>query len=345
MIIERVKPLLPDRHPQRELFVCDVADVVFKDDIGSMEHPVFALATQRDTNIRCYEHGNVKLEVIPSGLGHATIFDKDILIYAVSHLMAAKNAGAQISQTINMSARDLLVVTNRNTGGRDYKELENAMTRLSGTRLRTNIETDKEGETNIFGIVESAMIKYHPQTGRATGLHIKLSDWYYRAILGNEVLTLHPDYFRLRKPIERRIYELARKHCGSQQSWQVLSATLLKKTGSTGSEAKFREALREIARHNHLPDYTIELDENAYKVTFRSRKLAVSHTDMPITAYGFKAETFEDARNALNGWDVQHVFEAWIAWFKENGMEAPRSADAAFVGFCCKWYEKRGAPR
>ncbi|MCA9184408.1 MAG: replication initiator protein A [Pirellulaceae bacterium] len=28
------------------------------------------------------------------------------------------------------------------------------------------------------------------------------------------MLTLHRDYFRLRKPLERRVYEIARKHCG-----------------------------------------------------------------------------------------------------------------------------------
>jgi hypothetical protein len=38
---------------------------------------------------------------------------------------------------------------------------------------------------------------------------------------GKEVLTLHRDYFRLRKPLERRMYELARKHCGQQATWSI----------------------------------------------------------------------------------------------------------------------------
>ena len=41
---------------------------------------------------------------------------------------------------------------------------------------------------------------------------VSLSDWMYNAVLGHEVLTLHRDYFRLRKPLERRVYEIARKH-------------------------------------------------------------------------------------------------------------------------------------
>jgi hypothetical protein len=39
----------------------------------------------------------------------------------------------------------------------------------------------------------------------------------YNAVAGFEVLTLHRDYFRLRKPMERRIYELARKRA----NWRI----------------------------------------------------------------------------------------------------------------------------
>jgi plasmid replication initiation protein len=50
---------------------------------------------------------------------------------------------------------------------------------------------------------------------------VTLSDWLFRAVLAKSVLTLSRDYFRLRKPLERRIYELARKHCGRQPEWRV----------------------------------------------------------------------------------------------------------------------------
>src|SRR3546814_14372419 len=46
------------------------------------------------------------------------------------------------------------------------------------------------------------------------------SDWLFKMVEGRSVLTLHRDYFRLRKPLERRIYELARKHCGAQEKWR-----------------------------------------------------------------------------------------------------------------------------
>ncbi|MFD2579593.1 hypothetical protein ACFSTD_15405 [Novosphingobium colocasiae] len=34
-------PLLPVRHPNQDLFICDVLDAIPKDDMASMEHPVF----------------------------------------------------------------------------------------------------------------------------------------------------------------------------------------------------------------------------------------------------------------------------------------------------------------
>ena len=34
-------PRLPDRHPIQDFFICDVTDAIPKDDMGSMEHPIF----------------------------------------------------------------------------------------------------------------------------------------------------------------------------------------------------------------------------------------------------------------------------------------------------------------
>jgi len=48
--------------------------------------------------------------VTPSVRGLATIHDKDILIFWISQLMAALNAGRTTSRTIQLKAHDLLVV-------------------------------------------------------------------------------------------------------------------------------------------------------------------------------------------------------------------------------------------
>ena len=58
--------LLPQRHPNHDLFICDVLDAIPKDDMASMEHPIFSLATKADTRVLRYENKNVVVEIAPS---------------------------------------------------------------------------------------------------------------------------------------------------------------------------------------------------------------------------------------------------------------------------------------
>lgn len=49
--------LLPVRHPQPDLFICDVADAVLKDVTQQMEHPFYSLSKKPVTSVSRYEHG------------------------------------------------------------------------------------------------------------------------------------------------------------------------------------------------------------------------------------------------------------------------------------------------
>ena len=73
-------PLLPDRYPQQDLFVCDIVDAAPKGDIASMEHPVFSLATKPDFKARKYQNGETFIKISPSPKGLATVHDRDVLI-------------------------------------------------------------------------------------------------------------------------------------------------------------------------------------------------------------------------------------------------------------------------
>src|ERR1700759_1593696 len=97
----------------------------------------------------------VKIAILPSALGLATIHDKDILIYCISQLVAKMNSGAELQRTLHLKAYDLLVSTNRNTDGRGYEQLEAALDRLSGTRIKTNIKTADEEQKDGFGLIET----------------------------------------------------------------------------------------------------------------------------------------------------------------------------------------------
>ncbi|MBD1877128.1 MULTISPECIES: replication initiator protein A [Cyanophyceae] len=266
------RSLLPDRHRQLDFFVCDIIDTAPKDDLGSMEHPLFTLAKNPDTRIRLYEHNGNTVKIVPSVLGLATIFDKDILIYCVSQLTEAINRKRDVSRTVRLTAYDFLVATNRDTGGRSYQLLEQAFQRLTGTKIFTNIVVGGRRFREGFGLIESyRIIEKSPNHARMVAVEVTLSEWLFQAVCSQEVLTLHRDYFRLGKGLERRLYELARKHCGSQPQWKVGLALLHKKSGSSSSLKEFRRMARNICEADHLPGYLLSFDEPSDSVLFQCR--------------------------------------------------------------------------
>lgn len=272
------QPLLPERRDQLDFFVCDIFDAVPKDDLGSMEHPMFTLSTKPDRAIRYYEHNGNSVTITPSVLGLATIFDKDVLIYCISQLVGALNQGRPTSRTVRMTAYDLLKSTNRGTGGREYDLLVKALDRLRGTSITTDITTGGVRIREGFGMIDRwKIIERSPTDERMVAIEITLSEWLYNAVQALEVLTIHRDYFRLRKPIERRLYELARKHCGQQGKWTVGLDLLHKKSGSRDLLKKFREVIRTLVKYQHLPEYRIMYHEAEDRVTFYSRQ-AHGHT-------------------------------------------------------------------
>ncbi|RRH69454.1 RepB family plasmid replication initiator protein [Falsigemmobacter faecalis] len=333
--------LLPDRHPQYDLFICDVSDAVLKDVMQQMEHPIYSLSKKPDTSIRRYLNGEDWIEVIPSVKGLATIYDKDILIYCISQIVAKMKRGEEVSPRVRLNSRELLIFTNRSTGGREYQTLIDALDRLEGTRIRTNIRTGAEEQSDSFGLINATSTKRtHGLNGRLLSCEIQLSDWVFSAIRSNEVLTLHRDYFRLRKPIERRLYELARKHCGQQKQWRVSLDKLLLKTGSTSQPKRFKQAIREIVATDHLPDYRMALVDENDMVVFINRGSMPVQVVQTITIPALDPEVYEMAREATPGWDVHYIEAEWRAW----ATEAPRNPEMAFLGFCRKWFEKRGRP-
>lgn len=314
-----------------DFFVCDFVGVSPKHDLASMEHPIFSLSTRPDRRILNYTHNDTEITVIPSVKGRATIHDADILIFCISQLMAALNAGRKISRTLTLTAHDLLLATKRETSGDSYRRLRDAFERLAGTRITTNIVTGDQEVTTGFGLIEAWEIVRRTRKGRMVSVKVTLSDWLFQAVRSKSVLTLSRDYFDLRKPLERRLYELARKHCGRQREWQVSLETLLKKTGSASPRRVFRAMVREIIKADGLPDYQLlEEPGDIIRVTPRS---AVLEIDIPLQ---LSPDSLEEARRLLPGADVYALEAEWRAWWVETGQPELRSPDRAFLGWVAK---------
>ena len=255
------KGLQPIRHPQMDFFIADILDAAPKDDLSSMEHPFFAL-NPGDMETRRYEHRGNWIELTPSSKGLATQHDKDILIYLSSQLIEAMNRGRDVSRTVRLTAYDFLVTVNRPTAGIGYTRLKEALHRLRNTSIETNIKNGDYITEEGFGWIDDWEIVRLSKNGRMESIEISLSKWLWKAIESHEVLTISRDYFRLRKPIDRRVYELIRKHCGAQRRWQVGMDVLHRKTGSKSNIREFRRLIRAMVQSNHLPDYRIRFNES-----------------------------------------------------------------------------------
>lgn len=336
--------LLPDRHPNRDFFILDVSDAAPKDDMASMEHPVFSLSVKPDMRELEYEHEGKRVVVVPSGKGLATIMDKDILLYCISKLVHQLNAGEEITPWVELSAHEAMVATNWRTNRESYQRFEDALDRLRGTTIKTNIRTGEHTQVRGFGLIDEYEITRRDERGeigpfgRMTQVRIKVSDWTFKAVESMEVLTINPKYFRLRRPLERRIYELARKHVGDQgRPFRIGLDKLQKKVGSNSPEKKFKFFLKQIAQDEHIPDYDIALDDRI--VTFKAKKSKGFTRGQSMMAFGIPGTPsptlLNKARRTAPGLDIYVLYDEWRNYMESLG-EPPKNFDAAFLGFCKK---------
>ena len=166
-----------------------------------------------------------------------TVFDKDILIYCISKLMHLKNSGKQIGPKVRLTTYDFLVSTNRPTNNLATSGLEAALLRLSGTVVKTTIETGDENTVSGFALISGFEYnrKGSMHADRLRYLEVTLSEWLFRAIDTAQVLPINQTYFKLRSPLDRRLYGLARKHCGAKDKWRIGVDKLQKKCGPNRS--------------------------------------------------------------------------------------------------------------
>jgi plasmid replication initiation protein len=260
---------------------------------------------------------------------------------------------------IRLTTHDMLVATNRPTNSIGYERLEPALDRLMGTFVKTSIVTGKRPETKAFSLIQSYDYsrKKHGIFERLRYLEVELSNWLFRGIEANEVLAINRDYFRSRRPIDRRIYELARKHCGKQPSWRVSFDVLQKKIGShTARARKFGEYMRHVAAENHLPDYAMMLEDDQAVFWRRAEgPAAVTRAGKGTPAFACAPVAAQSERRAVvsthaieqlyeiaPGWDKYMLENLYVAWAKRK--DAARNEDARFLGWVKSYTKGKPEP-
>jgi hypothetical protein len=343
-------PLLPVRHPDGDFFVADIFDnLPFKDDMASMEHPLFTLSNKPDMRILRYEKDNASVEIQPSAFGLPTIMDKDVLLYCASVIMHKINQGEYPPKTLRLSLHDILVATNRQTNGESYSIIKRALNRLTGCMLKTSIKTGRTTQESGFHLIESfRYLESERVKDRIIGIELTLSDWFYNSLIAKEVLTINKDYFRLRSPLERRIYEIARKHEKHMKKaggWSINLENLRLKSGYAAELKYFTRSMKKICNINHIPDYLLSLDPKNI-VHFTLKEEAAENTgDEDDAEYQYELELDTEITHTLSESDIAKakkaagradIYGLW-ADFRQYNMKANNQLDnvtAAFIGWC-----------
>lgn len=249
--------------PQGDLFTLSsplLSDV--RGERSLMAYPFFALSATWKKPLS-YKTESVSIEIVGTPSGVATIYDKEILLYIASLLVEKMEAGEPVSQDFYFTAYDLFRITGTNTSARSYARLSDALERLQGTQIKTNIEAGGEGERGFFSWLSEARLSYTKLKNgeqRLKAVRVRLCDWLYRAILlDRAVLDYAPTYFQI-GPVERRLYEVARATCGPGPVDVELDDLRLQ-IGYQNTLRHFRHVLKGIAEQNAIPDFDIRLIE------------------------------------------------------------------------------------
>jgi len=261
------EPIKVLKHNKKDYYLTDTFELPNwkpKNDMPSMEHPLFSLSNKSVQELKSYERDGVSITIIPGKSGYATIFDKDLWIYCTSLILNSKNQhDSKPARTIYFKLYDFLKATSRTTSGVGYKLAQEALSRLKGTIIKAEIDTKDLKMKGEFGLIDHWwIIEKSPDNNRMEAIAVTISDWLYRSISNTKVLTLNPDYFKLRKPLERRIYELARKHCGNQKTWKISLDNIYQKSGSTATQKEFKRQIKKIVADKNIPDYSIRLEND-----------------------------------------------------------------------------------
>jgi len=235
---------------------------------------------------------------------------------------------------------------------------------MAGTVIKTTVETGDEATVEGFSLISA--FKYNRKgsmhADRLRYLEITLCEWLFRAIESAEVLPISRDYFRLRRPLDRRLYELARKHCGSKDKWRISIDKLQKKCGSKQERKSFVRHLRETVEADHIPDYALTLDDDQVVFLRRGEGAGVARVSPAITApvenetnavaatpttiperrILVSARAIERLYETAPGWDKYMLEHAYMDWAKDK--EAARNEDARFLSWVGSYTKGKTTP-
>jgi len=259
------RPRPTSEREQLDLFRALPGDLAPRDAQDLMAYPFFSLAKSKRLAPIDFKAGSIviRVEAVPEH-GMATIWDADVLIWAASQIVEARDAGLRPSRLMGATPYEILNFIGRGVGSRDYDRLKAALDRLQSTTIATSIRQPTERRMHRFSWINEWKEKADHR-GRPLGLELIVPDWFYAAVLDDAlVLTIDRAYFDLTGGLERWLYRLVRKHGGRQEfGWSFDFVHLHAKSGSLSPLKHFAYDLRDIVRRQALPGYRLTIEQRS----------------------------------------------------------------------------------
>jgi plasmid replication initiation protein len=253
--------IYPTTAPRRQLdlFHALPGDMAPRDAQDLMSWPFFSLSKSHRVRPIDFHMGEItiRVEATPEH-GMATIWDADLLIWAASQIVEARDRGLATSRLMAATPYEILAFIGRGDSLLSYDRLKAALDRLQSTTIATSIRQPSERRRHRFSWINKWKERLDGQ-GRPRGIELILPDWFYAGVMDDAfVLTIDRAYFDLTGGLERWLYRLVRKHGGRQeQGWSFDLRHLHLKSGSLSPFKRFAFELRAIVQRQPLPGYRL----------------------------------------------------------------------------------------
>jgi plasmid replication initiation protein len=339
-----------------ERFAASFGDFSAKDQIDLMSRCWFSLTANRNDPIE-HEFRNAKTSKIETVRitgsaehGIATIHDNDLIIFAISQWVEARNRGEEPSRRIAFTPYQYFAWTNKAPHGTAYQRLKDSLHRLKTTNIETSIRSpsDRKGRLKQFSWISEWSID--EKGDKAHGVEVVLAEWLFESIQDYNVLTIDKRYFEISGGVERWLYLHAKKATGNTAGvWRESFKSLHKKSASQQAYKHYAHALRKLIERNELPGLNLSRHISARKEEMlgmertekREQLPRPSELQLPLLEEVEEHEAWENVLEILCRQLGTDVVASWFKQVRFISIEAGTLRLKAPTKFVAGWIESR----
>ena len=270
-----------DEQNQLELFAATAFELNPRSVQDIMAWPFFSLSKAKRLKPIVFSSPKNDVQIKVSGnseYGIANIYDADVLLWACAQVRHQyESTGKKPPRTVEFIPSRLVRQTGRKWGGQTVEGMKKSLKRMASTFIETTIRTEHIKQERGFHWIESYRTDEDRKTGDPAGpWSITLSQWLHEGILQDDnLLSLNLGYYALTSGLEKRLYQIARKHAGNQLWGATITMEALHAKAGSNDELKyFAREVRRIAKERpFLLDYYITVfRDREEKVQFRHQR-------------------------------------------------------------------------